>query len=265
VRRCPVCGGPRRQAFRALVRSQFEGTFLTCAACGLLQAEDPDVWLREAHADPIVRNDTGLVMRNLALARRVTPLLYFEFDPAGRYCDLGGGTGLLVRLMRDLGFDYYWSDPHCPNTLAGGFELDVTRGPCELVSAFEVLEHVVDPLALLDDARQRIGARSFVVSTETFVGAPPPIDWWYYAFEVGQHISFYQPRTLDRIAARLGLRARLTRDLQLFTDRDVPPWRFRFLTDPRVAAVLSQVVRLRLQSRTATDSQALLGGRPIQP
>jgi hypothetical protein len=36
----------------------------------------------------------------------------------GTFVDIGGGYGLLTRLMRDRGFDFYWKDPHCENIFA---------------------------------------------------------------------------------------------------------------------------------------------------
>ena len=56
--------------------------------------------------------------------------------------------GILVRLLRDYGVEALWCDQYCENLLARGFEYN---GECaDLVTAFEVLEHFVNPLEELD-------------------------------------------------------------------------------------------------------------------
>jgi len=78
-------------------------------------------WLDEAYGDAISVLDTGLIQRNLHIAERLAPLLYFLFDHKAPYLDVAGGYGMLVRLMRDIGFDFYWSDKYCRNLFAECF------------------------------------------------------------------------------------------------------------------------------------------------
>ena len=47
------------------------------------------------------------------------------FKSNGSIVDYGGGYGLLVRLMRNSGFDFYRYDPYCANFFAKGFEVDL--------------------------------------------------------------------------------------------------------------------------------------------
>jgi hypothetical protein len=74
--------------------------------------------------------------------------------------------------MRNIGFDYYWTDLYCQNLLAGGFEISSAKLPFSAVTAFEVLEHVPDPMELLAQALDRASTRTIIVSTELFEGAP---------------------------------------------------------------------------------------------
>jgi len=40
-------------------------------------------------------------------------------------------------------------------------------------------------------------ATNNIFTTELFEGTPPaPSHWWYYSFETGQHIAFFQRRAL---------------------------------------------------------------------
>jgi Methyltransferase domain len=173
----------------------------------LLCAHDPH-WLEQAYSSAIVAADTGLVMCNLSLASKVAAVLYLALGERGpgRYLDAAGGYGLLTRMMRDLGFDFYWADKYCANLLARGFEYDSQRGPCRAVTAMEVMEHLTDPVAFVDETLRAAQSEILLFSTLLYAGTPPrPEDWYYYSFATGQHIGFFQRQTLEMIGQRLGL------------------------------------------------------------
>lgn len=254
---CKICGGSMHVIFKAeaLIRYQFE--MLSCADCGLLQIANPH-WLAEAYSDAIADTDTGLVVRNLSLASRLQPLLYYLFGASGRYVDMSGGTGLFVRLMRDAGYDYYWQDPYCRNVHARGFEF-VEAQTYRAVSAFEVLEHVVDPLHFLSDALTRTGANCLFFTTEVFCPPPKkPDDWWYYGFDAGQHISFFQERTLGTISAKLGLRFLSFGGMHIFCDNSL----FAQLSRYHSSRLLRYLARRRfsriVKSKTMDDRRYLV-------
>lgn len=226
-----------------------------CSACGFLQTDEPH-WLGEAYADSINLQDTGLVARNVQFAAEVAPILYFFFDRRGKYVDWAGGYGLFTRLMRDLGFDFRSYDPHTPNLLARGFEAEPDEAGVELVTSFESFEHFPRPME--DLARIVTLSRNVIFSTETLPSpAPPPEGWWYYGLEHGQHVSFYERRTLEHIAGRLGLRLhRLGGPLHLLTERSIAPWRLRLVKKLR-RRWLSPWVRRHMRSRTEEDHDLL--------
>jgi len=119
---------------------------------------------------------------------------------------------------------------------AHGFKADA-------LFAFEVFEHIEDPLRFLQEVFQLYECRTMIFSTETFYGGIPPKDWWYYGFESGQHITFYQQRTLALLAKSVGCRYyKINSNLRMITDLDIPKWRrfliFRqFLSHPYAAYV----------------------------
>jgi hypothetical protein len=78
--------------------------------------------LPEAYASPINVSDTGYVARNLWSAERVRMIVELSRDPAGKFLDYAAGYGLLVRLMRDIGYDFRWADEYCENLFARCFE-----------------------------------------------------------------------------------------------------------------------------------------------
>ncbi len=235
---CPVCGAAEREpVLRQTLLGRHDVGYHLCRTCGLLQT-DPPHWLDEAYAQAIADTDTGLLQRNLDHARFLNLLLQTAFDPAGRFVDVAGGYGVLARLLRDRGFDAYRSDKYCANLFADGHEpFDGLRA--EALFAFEVLEHVSDPVAFVEGEFARYGCRSMVLSTLTFSGAPPAPGWWYYSPETGQHVSFYQPRTLQRLAERLGCEyTRIHDGLHLLMARPLPPLLRRALRSRRVRGAL---------------------------
>jgi hypothetical protein len=202
-----------------------------------LQTDTPH-WLDEAYSKAIADTDTGLLQRNLEHARFLNLLLQTAFDPAGRFVDVAGGWGVLVRLLRDRGFDSYRSDKYCANLFAPGHE-PFEGLKADALFAFEVLEHVVDPVAFVEGEFARYGCRSMVLSTLTFSGPAPAPGWWYYSPETGQHISFYQPQTLARLAARLGCEyTRIHDGLHLLMAHPLPPLLRRALRSRRVRRAL---------------------------
>jgi len=242
--------------FTANLMKKYEVIYHQCPQCGMLQTEHP-YWLDEAYSDAIAVADTGLVRRNITIALKLAVLIYFELDPRGAYLDVAGGYGMLVRLMRDFGFDFYWSDKYCQNLLARGFEAEKAGLPFQALTAFEVLEHVHDPLAFISESMSRFGSRTLIFSTELYQGTPPPKDWWYYAFNTGQHISFYQPQTLQWIAERLSLQFYSAHGIHMLTDQTVSKSRFIQITG-RLAFPIAFYVKHKMQSRTFTDHYMLM-------
>lgn len=227
-----------------------------------MQARRP-FWLEEAYQSAIAMADTGLLERNYRLTRRVAPLLYFLGKKDRKFIDIAGGYGAFTRLMRDIGFDFYWSDPYCENLLARGFESQRARPPFAAVTAFEVLEHVADPLQFIRRALSESGTTTFICSTVLFDGSPPSTDWWYYVFDTGQHISFYQHRTLRTIADSLGLYLHSSADLHMMSQSKISHLSFRFMTG-RYSNLLLSYVRRKMASKTFADHEAMLNeGAPV--
>jgi hypothetical protein len=247
-------------AFSATVLARHEVSYYRCAECGLLQTEEP-YWLEEAYSNSIAIADTGLVQRNVANSAKLAALLYFCFERRGAYADVAGGYGMLTRLMRDLGFDFYWEDRYTENLLAKGFEADKSGLHFAGVTAFEVLEHLPDPVGFLSTLMQKFAVRTVIFSTETYAGSTPPDkSWWYYAFGAGQHISFFQMATLRKIADRLNLRLYSVGGMHVLSGTPLQNIQLARVFSGRLAFPLAVFIRRRLGSRTMDDHRQLIGG-----
>lgn len=239
---------------------RYEAQYLKCPECGYLYAPAPH-WLNEAYSSAIASSDTGLVMRNIAIGCKLASVLYWGFGErgAGKFVDAAGGYGLLTRIMRDLGFDFYWQDKYCVNLLSSGFEYHPDIGPCSAVTAFEVLEHLIDPVAFVRELLLQTKSSTLICSTELYQGDPPrPEDWPYYSFPTGQHIGFFQKKTLHVMAQRLGLTLTSANGIHIFSKRSFGERKLDVLTGrwlPKVAPVWT---RRRLGAKTLVDSQAML-------
>ena len=256
---CRICNSSTRLAFTHEVLRKYDCRYYFCNNCGGMQTEDP-YWLDEAYASPIASADTGILLRNLSLARLTSVVLFFLFDRRGRFLDAAGGYGIFTRLMRDVGFDYYWSDKYSPNLVARGFEADVgPGGPYTAVTAFEVMEHLPDPVVFVAELLESTGTDTIIFTTELFAGEPPaPEAWWYYAFPTGQHITFYQRSTLELIGNRFGMHFYSSGMLHIWTRAKLSPLAVRVVTSPRVASLLNGLPRLALGSRTMADLEMLI-------
>jgi Methyltransferase domain len=257
--KCGICSSESRYFAHGTILGKHAIAYFRCDRCGFLQTETP-YWLPEAYTRAINRSDTGLVDRNLRLATATRTIITRRFDAGGRFVDYGGGYGLFVRLMRDAGFDYYRFDRYCENLFARGFDAESAEDRrYELVSAFEVFEHLADPL---DEIARMLKLSSSVLFTTELLpdDCPKPDTWPYYGLDHGQHISFYSRKTLQYIADRF--RIRFTTDganLHMLTaDKDVSSFFLRYVSAKmRIFDLLKEVFGRR--SLILADYRKLTG------
>ena len=202
---CKICDSNTAEHARMTIRGKYSASLRRCLRCGFLFIQDP-TWLAEAYAEPINRSDTGYVWRNLWSRNKVCALLEasrLRHDQP--FLDYAAGYGLFVRLMRDSGYNFQWSDLYCQNLFVRGFEATTPlSGPFEAITAFEVLEHLPNPREEIEKILTLTSV--FIFSTMLVPEpAPQPEDWWYYGREHGQHVAFYTRKSLEHVAAKYRL------------------------------------------------------------
>jgi hypothetical protein len=177
-------------------------TYFCCSHCGFIQTEEP-YWLEEAYSKAISIADTGIMSRNLINANNLLYFINFIHCQYDMCMDFGGGHGILTRIMRDYGYDFYHYDKYADNLYAQGFEANMNN-KYKLITAYESFEHFTTPLIEIEKLIEMSDVLLF--STSLIPSSHPLIkDWWYYSPSIGQHISFYTLKTLQIIAEKFHL------------------------------------------------------------
>src|SRR5262245_25536100 len=135
--------------------------------------------------------------------------------PPGRALEVGCGHGAFVRLMRELGFDATgtelsaWVVEFARRTfgvpvLRGRLEtLELTPG-FKCVAAFDVLEHVADPLAMVQRCRELLAPDGvLLLQTPWYRGEGP--DWCM--FQADEHIHLFTEGSIRQLLERAGFKA----------------------------------------------------------
>ena len=129
--------------------------------------------------------------------------------------------------------------------------------PFELMTAFEVFEHLADPIAEITRMLQLAPAIFF----STFVvpePAPAIGSWWYYVLEHGQHIAFYTIRSLGVLAKRFGLQLYTNGEsLHLLTSSRIPGLSFRLAVTSPFLRLVNLI--LRRESLLSKDTRETTG------
>jgi hypothetical protein len=223
VQFCRLCGGEADKQFYLKVLGRHEVGYWRCRDCGSLQTSEP-YWLAEAYSNSLAVSDTGAVRRCLINRAVIWLVLRLLRVHQPRLLDFGGGSGLLCRLLRDIGFDAWTCDPHGSGEYSQLFRIDmgaIGPGLFAVISAFEVFEHMPRP----DEELAMLYSRSpevLIASTEPY-SANFDKTWWYLSPQTGQHVFFYSQRALQLIADRFGYSLQSIGGWHIFTRQPITP------------------------------------------
>ena len=203
---CKICDKFSRFIFTKKILSKYDVAYFKCQNCGFVQTEKP-YWFAESYESALSALDTGLLARPLAFSQITEKLIMQYYNPNCKFVDYGGGNGIFVRLMRDKGFNFYRQDKYANNIYARFFDISdlcEEESKFDLLTSFEVLEHLENPLEALSE----MFSYSENILCSTLL--QPDIDinalyaWDYIGELHGQHISFYTNTSMNIIAERFG-------------------------------------------------------------
>ena len=214
---CRICDGQTDYRFTLRNMGRYDIDYFVCSACSSMQTEKP-YWLDEAYANAIRYTDTYVGERSQRMPRLAYCLAkIFKLPQQASVLDWGGGNGLMTRLLRDLGFDARNYDMYEKNSYAGGFD-DEPGKSYDMITSFEVLEHMAEPKAEIDQIFER-NPKLILLSTCFFRGED--INWFYLAPYSGRHVFFYSPKALLEIASSRGYKAIISNNLIIYHKKSI--------------------------------------------
>jgi hypothetical protein len=238
--KCKICGSLSHNFGRSRVLNKYNVDYYQCSQCGFVFTEEP-YWLEEAYDSAINESDIGLISRNLSLSKLTKAMILFLFNQQSKFLDYGGGYGVFVRLMRDMGFDFYRYDQYCENLFAKSFDVDIQNNSerFEILTAYELFEHLVNPLDEIDKMLKL--SNSIIFSTELLpLDNPRPNEWWYYGLDHGQHTSIYTFSSLKYIADKFDINVYTNgRSIHLLTRNKINPLLFKLLSRGKVSGLIN--------------------------
>lgn len=217
---CSVCGGVTTSAgavdFNKSGADWFEGErqfpvsdevvgFRRCGTCGFMFTPFFDDWseadfkARVYNADYVIADPPFLVERPSRLAAYLAHVLGDALREVS-LLDFGAGEGRMVEELRGLGlvhgtvYDPYHADSPLP------------EGRHELVTAFEVVEHVPDQGALFDQLCDLVAPGGILLLSTLL----QPVDigsigaGWWYACPRNGHLAFHTAESLSTLLEARG-------------------------------------------------------------
>lgn len=179
-----------------------------CGSCGFVYAEEFQAWSSGEFAEHIyneayIEVDPDFVSKRPVGNAQFIATLFGDQKSHIRHLDYGGGNGLLSQTLAGEGWQSTSYDPYAGNAVP----LE-SLGKFNLITAFEVFEHVADVQGLMD----RLGALMdeqcvLIFSTllsDEHLKPNGRLDWWYASPRNG-HISLFSKQSLVDLATGRGL------------------------------------------------------------
>ena len=247
--KCSVCRSIMNYYLTKTLMDTYEVKYLRCTKCGIIQTEKP-YWLKEAYSSAIIDSDTGIISRNTVLSKITAIVCLLFLGKTSRVLDYGGGYGILTRMLRDIGVDCYWSDKYAKNLFARGFE-GKSGARFDVVTAFELFEHLENPLDEVDKILKEYKPKMLLFSTMLHNGNPSK-DWWYFVPEGGQHITLYTKKSIGILAKKMKMKLSTNgRNIHIFSKKKIPGFVVKLISV--LWPLISVIFPLFFKSKTIGD------------
>jgi SAM-dependent methyltransferase len=139
-----------------------------------------------------------------------------------KHLDYGGGEGFLVKLLRESG----WNSTSYDLFVNKDMKIE-DLGTFDLITAFEVFEHVPDVNALMSDLRRLLVPNGIVffstMLSDANIHKNKRLNWWYASPRNG-HISIFSKASLKLLAKNHGLNYGNASNVFHFMWTTIPDW-----------------------------------------
>lgn len=222
---CPTCGTPGRVRFAATDRNrqvtveQFH--YANCPACTLWFLVDPPEDLGRYYEDDYYQTPSRQQLTKAAARERYQlELLLKAVEPAGHLVEIGAAWGVFATQARDAGFDVHAieMDSRCCRYLRDVVGVAATCSsqpdvalagmpPSRAIVMWQVLEHLSEPLAVLDAVGSNLehgGVLVIATPNPDSLGLRLMANRWPH-LDAPRHLTLIPPDLLRRWAKDRGL------------------------------------------------------------
>ena len=239
---CWICGGTSWKPFKAstlghsITSEDFKitdahyghtGRIEQCVSCGFKQCADIDSVLKfyESLEDPAY--DEGREQRGLQARKILEAIL--PYKKSGSLLDIGAASGILLEQAARLGFDGVGVEPSrqlASRAVASGLKVHLgifphaeVKGPFDIITLIDVIEHVPNPIQVLRDIADHLKPDGVGVLTtpdvQSLAARLLGPRWWHFRVA---HIGYFNHETISRALAEAGLSViKITRPAWYFT------------------------------------------------
>ena len=225
---CGLCGSRERE----LKFTDGPFSVVTCTACDLTYVTprlvdhsliesvyDEGYWSSDAAKDrgyTDYRADAPLYLRTY---RKRLKVVRRHFDRPGKVLDVGCAAGYFLSVMQEEGWDVTGLEPsdairpqaaerlgaeHVRGGLLG--EVDLPRGHYDLITFWDVIEHIPDTVAALRAAKELLApGGKLLIETQNVASRAAKVlgpAWQHYKH--AEHIYHFHPGTLQRLMDAAG-------------------------------------------------------------
>lgn len=173
--------------------------YALCEQCGFCFAPELFTWDMEEFESKIYNDEYILVdpdyleIRPRASANTIISMFKDQAHLI-KHLDYGGGNGLLSQYLKESGFNSSSYDPFVDRTV------DINQlGKFDLITAFEVFEHVPDIQQLMSNLNTLLAPDGLILFSTLLsdgnIHANQKLTWWYASPRNG-HISLFSEHSL---------------------------------------------------------------------
>jgi SAM-dependent methyltransferase len=201
--------------------------YFLCDQCGYCFAPEFGYWSFEDFEKYIYNADYELIDPDYKFIRPKSNAAFLDekFGPARKkikHLDYGGGSGLLSKTLQEKGWTSISYDPFVDSEL----KLE-ELGQFDLVTAYEVFEHVPDSTGLINTLKKLCKPNGIILFTTLIsdgnIARGQKLDWWYAAPRNG-HISLFSQKSLNMLISQGGWDGLSFSSVLHAAFREVPAW-----------------------------------------